>query len=174
MDELQEVIAEMRDAAERHAEKFADFSPGAVYAWADRIEAALQPSVGGEVVESLRTLAGCAYQLAGYHDAPEIWLDRLSEAAIGESLPDADTLANELLPYAPDLASPAQADGFVLVPVGAAMLAAEVADDWLDLFPKIEGLEKYERYTYGPAVEQLRDEFRALTAAPSAPRGLGG
>ncbi|MFC4727486.1 hypothetical protein [Coralloluteibacterium thermophilus] len=36
------------------------------------------------------------------HDAPEIWLDRLSEAANGEPLPDPDTISDELLPYQPE------------------------------------------------------------------------
>lgn len=52
-------------------------------------------------VEKLRTIAWCAYQMAGMHDAPLVWLDRLSEAANGDELPDADTLMDELLPYQP-------------------------------------------------------------------------
>ena len=39
-ERLQDVIAEMRDDAERHAEKFADLSPRRVLAWANAIEAA--------------------------------------------------------------------------------------------------------------------------------------
>lgn len=53
-------------------------------------------------VEKLRTIAWCAYQMAGMHDAPLVWLDRLSEAANGDVLPDADTLMDELLPYQPN------------------------------------------------------------------------
>ena len=60
----------------------------------------------GEAVDRLQALVACAYQLAGYHDAPEIWLDRLSQAANGDDLPDADTLMDELLPYRPDTTPP--------------------------------------------------------------------
>lgn len=59
-------------------------------------------------VERLRALAGCAYQMAGMHDAPLVWLDRLSEAANGDALPDVDTLMDELLPYQPDAACEAE------------------------------------------------------------------
>lgn len=52
-------------------------------------------------VEKLRALAACAYQMAGMHDAPLVWLDRLSDAANGDELPDVDTLMDELLPYQP-------------------------------------------------------------------------
>lgn len=55
-----------------------------------------------EEVEKLRTIAWCAYQMAGIHDAPLVWLDRLSEAANGDVLPDTDTLMDELLPYQPN------------------------------------------------------------------------
>ena len=61
-------------------------------------------------VETLRALAGCAYQMAGMHDAPLVWLDRLSEAANGDALPDADTLMDELLPYQPDAVCEAEAE----------------------------------------------------------------
>ncbi len=50
----------------------------------------------------------------------------------------------------------------VLVPRGAAETARTVAEEWLAMFSDIPGLEKYERYTYGPAVEQLRDELESL------------
>lgn len=51
-ERLQDVIAEMRDDAERHAEKFADLSPRRVLAWANAIEAAtaLQAQEGGWVL----------------------------------------------------------------------------------------------------------------------------
>jgi hypothetical protein len=68
------------------------------------------------------------------------------------------------------LSPPASAgEGWVLVPRGAVDLAADVAQDWLTLFPEMPGLEKYERFTYGPAVEQLRDDLRAILAAPTPP-----
>jgi hypothetical protein len=68
------------------------------------------------------------------------------------------------------LSQPASAgEGFVVVPRGAVDLAADVAQDWLTLFPEMPGLEKYERFTYGPAVEQLRDDLRAILAAPTPP-----
>lgn len=50
----------------------------------------------------------------------------------------------------------------VLVPKGAAETARTVAEEWLAMFSDIPGLEKYERYTYWPAVEQLRDELESL------------
>jgi hypothetical protein len=68
------------------------------------------------------------------------------------------------------LSPPASAgEGFVVVPRGAVDLAADVAQDWLTLFPEMPGLEKYERFTYGPAVEQLRDDLRAILTAPTPP-----
>ena len=51
-------------------------------------------------------------------------------------------------------------------------LAATVADEWLEMFAAIPGLEKYERYTYGPAVTLLRDQLREMLAA--APAASGG
>ena len=58
-------------------------------------------------LESLRALAACAYQMAGYHDAPEVWLDLLSDAATGaRSLPEPDAIIDALLPYAPDRGEP--------------------------------------------------------------------
>src|SRR5690606_2767561 len=47
-------------------------------------------------VEALRELCGMAYQLAGAHDAPEKWLDALSNAAAGRPFS-----TNGLLPYWP-------------------------------------------------------------------------
>ena len=55
----------------------------------------------------------------------------------------------------------------VLVPKGAAETARTVAEEWLAMFSDIPGLEKYERYTYGPAVEQLRDELESLLSGGS-------
>lgn len=55
----------------------------------------------------------------------------------------------------------------VLVPRGAAETARTVAEEWLAMFSDIHGLEKYERYTYGPAVEQLRDELESLLSGGS-------
>jgi len=48
-------------------------------------------------VERLRELCGMAYQLAGVHDAPEKWLDALSNAASGRPFS-----TDGLLPYMPD------------------------------------------------------------------------
>lgn len=47
-------------------------------------------------IEALRELCGMAYQLAGVHDAPEEWLDALSNAAAGRSFS-----TDGLLPYIP-------------------------------------------------------------------------
>jgi hypothetical protein len=47
-------------------------------------------------IEALRDLCGMAYQLAGAHDAPEEWLDALSDAAAGRPFS-----TNGLLPYIP-------------------------------------------------------------------------
>lgn len=48
-------------------------------------------------VARLRSLAACAYQFAGAHDAPVAWLDALSAAANGEPFSD-----DGLLPYCGD------------------------------------------------------------------------
>ncbi len=54
----------------------------------------------------LRNLAACAYQLAGWHDAPEKWLDALSDAANGD-----DFDPDNLLPYlGPDNVDPLRGD----------------------------------------------------------------
>lgn len=57
-------------------------------------------------IERLRELCGCAYQMAGYHDAPEAWLDALGDAAAGVPARQwrvkADDLVAALLPYMPD------------------------------------------------------------------------
>jgi hypothetical protein len=50
-------------------------------------------------------------------------------------------------------------------------LAATVADEWLEMFAAIPGLEKYERYTYGPAVTLLRDQLREMLASTPAASG---
>lgn len=48
--------------------------------------------------------------------------------------------------------------------------AVIVAREWLDLFAETPGLEKYDRYIYGPQVELLRDDLTAkLAAAPAKP-----
>lgn len=57
-------------------------------------------------MKSLRALAACAYQMAGYHDAPEAWLDLLSDAAAARSLPEPDVIIDTLLPYSPDRGEP--------------------------------------------------------------------
>ena len=49
-------------------------------------------------VQALRDLGGCAYQMAGIHDAPVAWLDALSNAASGRPFS-----TEGLLPYMPDL-----------------------------------------------------------------------
>ena len=57
-------------------------------------------------VEKLRELCGCAYQMAGYHDAPVEWLDALGDAGDGTPLDEwrvqAKDLSDVLLPYQPD------------------------------------------------------------------------
>lgn len=70
-------------------------------------------------------------------------------------------------------AATAMPEGFVLVPRAAALIAANVADEWAVMFADIPGLEKYDRFQYGPAVEQMHDDMlAALTAAaPVAPKG---
>lgn len=84
----------------------------AIAAWNRRAIAAKDAEV--EVLraeaEKLRALAACAYQMAGIHGAPLVWLDRLSEAANGDALPDVDTLMDELLPYQPDAVCEAEAE----------------------------------------------------------------
>lgn len=55
-------------------------------------------------IEALRDLCGAAYQLAGVHDAPEAWLDALSDAAEGRPFS-----AEGLLPYMPDAVCEAEA-----------------------------------------------------------------
>ncbi len=55
-------------------------------------------------LKHLRALCGCAYQLAGYHDAPKAWLDMLGDAAVGTPLKQWRQKGNPskvLLPYAP-------------------------------------------------------------------------
>lgn len=55
-------------------------------------------------LEKLRELCGCAYQLAGFHDAPEAWLDALWDAADGIPLAEwrvQSDLTETLLPYTP-------------------------------------------------------------------------
>lgn len=52
----------------------------------------------------------------------------------------------------------------VVIPKASAEMAADVCDEWAELFVATPGFDKYERYNYGPAVEMLRDELRA--AAP--------
>lgn len=47
-------------------------------------------------IENLRALAACMYQFAGAHDAPEVWLDALSEASDGRPFS-----TENLLPYSP-------------------------------------------------------------------------
>ena len=60
-------------------------------------------------VERLRELCGCAYQMAGYHDAPVEWLDALGDAGDGTPLDEwsvqAKDLSDVLLPYQPDNSS---------------------------------------------------------------------
>lgn len=60
---------------------------------------------------------------------------------------------------------------WVLVPRDAAAVAAAVADEWEAMFRDIPGIEKYEQFTYGPAVEQMRADM--LAAAPSVSEGEG-
>lgn len=54
--------------------------------------------------EALRELCGMAYQLAGVHDAPEKWLDALSNAAAGRPFS-----TDGLLPYMPQAVCDAEA-----------------------------------------------------------------
>lgn len=57
-------------------------------------------------VEALRELCGMAYQLAGVHNAPEKWLDALSNAAAGRPFS-----TDGLLPYWPQAVSEATQPG---------------------------------------------------------------
>lgn len=50
-------------------------------------------------IQKLETLASCAYQFAGIHDAPANWLDALSQAGNSE-----DFETDSLLPYQPETA----------------------------------------------------------------------
>lgn len=105
-------------------------------------------------VEALRALAGCAYQMAGFHDAPVVWLDRLSQAANGEKLPGPDTLSDELLPYQPDASSEIEA------------LMAEVERVTCELMDAITRADKL-----AEALRERRDWFEAQ--AKSISKGNG-
>lgn len=64
-------------------------------------------------------------------------------------------------------------EGWVVVPREAAQVAATVASEWADMFASVPGLEKYEQYSYGPAVEQMREDMLAA-AAPTPQKGVDG
>lgn len=66
--------------------------------------------------------------------------------------------------------SPAAGDKVSIHP-RAAEVAVNVAEEWKVMFADIPGLEKYERFTYGPAVDDLIEELRALIAAAAKPSG---
>lgn len=73
----------------------------------DAWEAAITESPAqesGSELNKLRQLCGCAYQMAGYHNAPTAWMDAFSDAANGTPLREwrmqGDIIAT-LLPYAP-------------------------------------------------------------------------
>lgn len=68
---------------------------------------------------------------------------------------------------------PSVGQEWVAVPRPVAETAMTVAEEWLSMFSEIAGLEKYERFTYAPAVEQLRDDMKAATTAPAQPAGGG-
>ena len=53
----------------------------------------------------------------------------------------------------------------VLVQRSSVEMASVVCNEWAQLFVETPGFDKYVRYNYGPAVEMLRDELRALLAA---------
>lgn len=106
---------------------------------------ALQPSVGGEVVETMINHARDPHCIGCYVVR---WNDGAPVAECNE--------CGATVALLDGLASPAQADGFVLVPVAP-------TDDMLDA-----GI--YARDNHG-TVGQIYAAM--LTAAPSAPRGLG-
>src|SRR5690606_23905872 len=72
----------------------------------------LQSDLDAAIAErdKLRSLCACAYQMAGYHDAPVKWLDAFGDAASGTPLSEwrlqANDLGDALLPYSPDTESP--------------------------------------------------------------------
>lgn len=105
-------------------------------------------------VERLRALAWCAYQMAGMHDAPLVWLDRLSEAANGDVLPDADTLMDELLPYQPDVVCEAEA---------RAERLAEAVRGWWEMHRPVGWTEDQHRAF--PHVNLATDAEKALATA---------
>ena len=55
-------------------------------------------------------------------------------------------------------------EGMVLVPRSSVVEAAIVCDEWRELFGGTPGFDKYEQFTYAPAVEALGDELRAIAA----------
>lgn len=57
-------------------------------------------------IDALRELCGMAYQLAGVHNAPEKWLDALSNAAAGRPFS-----TDGLLPYWPQAVSESALSG---------------------------------------------------------------
>lgn len=97
--QTEERVAEQQEAVDQAValvEYLEGHSKGAM---AERVKTALSAKFAQEraaYASSLRELAACAYQAMGVHDAPDSWLDALSNAAAG--LPFE---TESLLPYAP-------------------------------------------------------------------------
>jgi hypothetical protein len=83
-------------------------------------------------IEALRELCGMAYQLAGVHDAPEKWLDALSNAAAGRPFS-----TDGLLPYWPQAVCEAEARAEQL---------AEALREAKELIEELTGDSNYERW----------------------------
>lgn len=138
------------------------FSPTNMQATAGRLERMAEQADQLErlaaEVEHLRALCGCAYQMAGLHDAPVNWLDALGDAANGVH-PDQrrvkGDVAEALLPYRPEPGDAPTAASFQ-ERVSVWLLrcfSQEVADDIIERGDRFleESLELLQSKGYDPA-----------------------
>jgi hypothetical protein len=82
--------------ADDQAAAEAESRAAAIAAWNRRANVTRATTPLQAEIEALRDLCGMAYQLAGVHDAPEKWLDALSNASAGRPFS-----TDGLLPYIP-------------------------------------------------------------------------
>jgi hypothetical protein len=174
--ELEAIVAEMRsydgDPFGQAHHKF--------HGWADRVDrmaestARLIEVAGGSktLLDLLRRSQGLTYENVASRGGSIVnvtecisALDEAIRTAIGSSATQSGEGRRDIA-TAPE--------GMVLVPVSSAKMVAHVCSEWIDLFRDAPGLDKYERYSYEPAVEELRDEFAAIAALPSPPSDTKG
>jgi hypothetical protein len=146
-----------------------EFYPCKPDIFAETYEPAALSHAAGQDGEQCRAASGELEELRAWKAEHQAFLVRLSVALVvdgGCKQDQIEACVDELIAERDNLRALSRGvpEGMVLVPRSSAEMAAVVCDEWGELFVGTPGFDKYERFNYGPAVEMLRDELRAIAA----------